>query len=241
MTRPPDDQPGDGGDHAEIAARLQASLTAPVLDPAVRARHLQAIRARAAALPTPAHAPASAPASTHAAAPPSLGRRLASTLSAAGLVVVMGASGAVAASHHTVPGDTLYPLKQAAEQLVLAAPLPPARTVERHLTFADRRLDEAATLADHGDDPALLAEAIAAHARLLARAGELAGADTQLAGRVDAAAIVARRRLALLVEQGLPEVAADQARAALSAADARLGPRPPTSPDTPQPAPSVPD
>lgn len=238
----PDDQPGDGdgdgGDRAAVAARLHAALTGPSLDPAVRARHLQAIRDRAAALPTPTPAPAPAvtPARSHVTAARGLGRRLASSVSAAGLVVVLGASGAVAASHSSLPGDTLYPLKAATEQLVLAAPLPPSRTVERHVTFAERRLDEAADLAAREEAPALVAEAIAAHTRLMARAGELAEGDTELAGRVDAATVVAQRRLAALLEQDLPDLAADQAREALSAADARLDSRPaPGSPAIPSP------
>lgn len=230
---PPDEPLGDG-DHADVAARLHAALSGPSLDSATRQRHLHAIRTRVATLPAPAPAPTPAPVT----AAGGLGRRLASTVTAAGLVVVMGASGAVAASHDSLPGQAMYPVKQVTEQLVLAAPLPTEHAVERHLTFADRRLDEAAALADRDADPDLVAQAIAAHARLLARADELAGDDIQLTGRVDAATGVAQRRLAHLLDQGLPEVAARQARAALSAAEARLERRhapPPATPQAPSP------
>ncbi|HVM13263.1 MAG TPA: DUF5667 domain-containing protein, partial [Egibacteraceae bacterium] len=225
MSMHPVDEPLGDGDHADVAARLHASLSGPSLAPATRQRHLQAIRTRAATLPAPAPIPA---------AGAGLGRRLASTVTAAGLVVVMGASGAVAASHDALPGQVLYAIKQVTEQLVLAAPLPAEQVVQRHLTFADRRLHEAATLTGRDADPARVAEAIAAHTRLLARADQLAGDDRQLTGRVDAATASAQRRLSGLLERGLPEVAADQARAALSAAEARLDRRPEARPPAPQ-------
>lgn len=232
---PPDqpDAPLGEDDHAEVAARLQTSLTGPSLDPATRQRHLQAIRARAASLPAPAAA--SSPVAVGGWA-----HRLASTVAAVGLVVVLGASGAVAASHDALPGQALHPVKLLSEQLVLAAPMSTQRAVDRHLLFADRRLDEAATLAHRDAEPALVAEAITAHARLLTRAGELADDNTQLAARVDAAATVAHRRLALLLDEGLPEVAADRARAALSAAEARLDRRP-AAPSPAETAPDTPD
>lgn len=243
----PVDEPGGDGAHADVAARLHASLAAPGLDPAVRQRHLRAIRARAAALPTPAPAPAvprptparapAAPTAAPTARAPAGGgwaRRLASTVSAAGLVVVLGASGAVAASHDALPGQALYGVKEVSERLVLAAPLPAGVAVDRHLAFADRRLDEAGALVDAGRDPALVADALAAHARLMERAGALAGEDRELAGRVEAAALVARDRLTSLLEGGLPDVAADQARAALTAVHERLD-RQPGTPATPTP------
>lgn len=237
MNIDPVDEPGGDGAHADVAARLQATLGGPELDPAVRRRHVQAIRDRAAALPipAPAHAPAPAPASAGG----GWARRLASATAAA-LVMVMGASGAVAASHGAVPGHALYPVKEVSERLVLAVALPTGLAVDRHLTFADRRLDEAATLVDRDGDPALVAAAIAAHARLMERAGALAGDDREVTGRVEAATLMARRRLASLLEQGLPEVAAEQARAALSASQERLDRRPAVPPPTPGAPPALP-
>lgn len=229
MTNNPVDQAGGDGVYTDVAARLHATLGAPVLDPAVRQRHLQAIRDRAASLPTPAPAYAPSP------APAASGwvRRLASGVTAAGLVAVMGASGAVAASHGSLPGDTLYSVKEVTEHLVLAAYLPTGLAVDRHLTFADRRLDEAETLVDRDGDPALIAEAIAAHARLLERAGDIADDDGELASRIETANLVAHGRLAHLLDAGLPEVAANQARAALSAGQERLDRHPATPPATP--------
>ena len=49
----PVDEPLGDGDHADVAARLHASLSGPSLAPATRQRHLQAIRTRAATLPAP--------------------------------------------------------------------------------------------------------------------------------------------------------------------------------------------
>lgn len=64
------------------------------------------------------------------------------------------------------------------------APAGPA--LDRHLTFADRRLDEAEALVDRDGDPALVAETIAAHTRLLERAGDPPDDDWELASRVEA-------------------------------------------------------
>ncbi|MEX2621252.1 MAG: DUF5667 domain-containing protein [Egibacteraceae bacterium] len=260
MSTHPADEPDDHGEHAEVAARLHDSLTAPALDPAVRARHVQALRERAAALPTPAGrpgaaatpSPAPAPAAADAPAghagrpaPHRVGRRLASTTAAAGLVLVMGASGAVAAAHQSLPGETLYRVKAATEQLVLAAPLSIGRSVERHLTFAQRRLDEARDLVAGARDPALVLQALTAHTRLMARAGELAGSDADAADRVAAATVVARRQLDRLLAGGLPDAAADQAHAALEAGNTRLerrpapAPSPPESRPTPDPRPDA--
>lgn len=227
MSMQPTDEPFSDGDDADLAARLHASLSGPSLAAATRQRHVHAIRAKAATLSVPAPAPS---------ADRGWGRRLASTATAAGLVVVMGASGAVAASHDSLPGQALYRVKQATEQLVLAAPLPPGHLVDRHLSFADRRLREAITLADRDAQPTLVGEALTAHTRLLDRAGALAADDAALTARVDVAAAAAERRLSHLLAQGLPAAAADQARAALSAVQARLDRRPQTSP----PATSVP-
>lgn len=225
----PSDTYGDG-DHADAAARLHTSLTGPSLDPATRQRHLDAIRARAATMPTPTPAPVPARARTG----DGLVRRLASTVTAAGLVAVLGASGAVAAAHDALPGHTLYPVKHVTEQLVLAAPMSTERAVAHHLAFAGRRLDEAAALADRDADATLVAGAIAAHTQLMTRAGTLAHDHPDLADQVDTATRRARQQLAQLLDQDLPAVAADRARAALSAADARLDRHPlPASPPPP--------
>lgn len=231
MTRDPNHDAPGGDEHGDVAELLHASLTEPAMSSAARARHLRAVRERAAALPSPAPVRAAG----------GLGRRLASALTGVGLVAVLGASGAMAAAYDTVPGDSLYPVKTASERIALAAPLPTALTVERRVAFADRRLDEAVQLTARDQNPALTAEAIAAHARLMAHAWELAESHRDLTDRVEAATAAAQRRLARLLARGLPEVAAEQARAALSAADARLDRQPASPPAAPPPAAPRPD
>lgn len=248
MNVPPADDLFDDGDHADVVARLQACLTSPSLDDAVRARHREAIRVEAMrAHPGRPAAPAPAPAPA-----PARARRLALTLAAAGLVVVMGATGAVAASGDALPGQLLYPVKELTEQVVLAAPLPAQMALDRRLAYADRRLWETEALVEQGGDPALVAEALAAHEELMSAAEALGDDDVDLADQVEAAAAVAHGRLTHLLEEGLPEVAASRARAALSAAAERLDraappatrpdpPAPGRQPDGPQQRPERPD
>ena len=61
------------------------------------------------------------------------------------LSLLVGGSVAYA-SANALPGDALYPVKTAIETVQLAVSLDEARDAELHLTFARRRLDEAAAL-----------------------------------------------------------------------------------------------
>ncbi|MDQ4078536.1 MAG: DUF5667 domain-containing protein [Chloroflexota bacterium] len=62
------------------------------------------------------------------------------------ILTVMGGGGAVVASVHALPTDTLYPVKQAVEAVRLAASLSSAKDLELHLAFATKRLEEAVAL-----------------------------------------------------------------------------------------------
>jgi hypothetical protein len=61
------------------------------------------------------------------------------------------------ASAHSLPGETLYPVKRATEAVRLLF-TPPSQQAAFHATLAQRRLDELVALAERGDaDPARLA------------------------------------------------------------------------------------
>lgn len=66
------------------------------------------------------------------------------TASIVGAVVLLGV-GIVAASEHAQPGDLLYGVKQASEQLRLTLASDEAEVGQLHLRLAERRLDEVAT------------------------------------------------------------------------------------------------
>jgi hypothetical protein len=61
-------------------------------------------------------------------------------------VVLLAGGGTVYAATGALPGDALYPLKTTVEDVRLAVSLSGARDAELRLTFAARRLEEAATL-----------------------------------------------------------------------------------------------
>jgi hypothetical protein len=76
---------------------------------------------------------------------------------------------AVSASASSVPGDVLYPVKRAAEQVRLTL-VPPQEQIELHVEFARQRLEELQVLADRGEvSEDLLAEIAAGTTLVLER------------------------------------------------------------------------
>lgn len=68
------------------------------------------------------------------------------------VVTVLGSTvGTVAASGSALPGEVLYPVKRASEQVRLALELSPTAKAERYLAYAERRADEAVELAERGN------------------------------------------------------------------------------------------
>ncbi|MGE5139893.1 MAG: DUF5667 domain-containing protein [Rudaea sp.] len=141
--------PDDG--YGQLAAELSRVMLeeSPRLSPAVQARHLALLRARA----RPAKE----------AGPPSFrwpvgafARLVQATAGA--IVVVLIASGISTASGSSLPGSALYPIKRLSEQgSVLIAPSAGARA-RMWMNLASIRLDEAQRLASRQEpvDPALL-------------------------------------------------------------------------------------
>jgi hypothetical protein len=103
------------------------------------------------------------------------------------MVVCLLLGSAVSASAASVPGDLLYPVKRAAEQVRLAL-TPELQRADLHLEFARQRLQEVQVLTDRGEVPAdLLAEISSETTAVLERAAALPqdGRRTVLASLTD--------------------------------------------------------
>ncbi|MGQ9888110.1 MAG: DUF5667 domain-containing protein [Aggregatilineales bacterium] len=140
---------------AEVRPALEAALlTARLRQPAMPAASVDALELRLRGTMLARRRPA--PALTGLA-------RLAAAVAIVMLALLGTGGGAVVASENAVPGEALYPIKRLWEEIVLAlAPL----TGERDaiwLWIAQRRLDEAETLAARGQlTPQALADLLAA-------------------------------------------------------------------------------
>ncbi|MFU8796217.1 MAG: DUF5667 domain-containing protein [Dehalococcoidia bacterium] len=66
------------------------------------------------------------------------------------VLVLSGIGGATYAAQGSLPGDTLYPVKVATEQLALRLPGDDVSRAERGQSFADRRVEEIVDLAAQG-------------------------------------------------------------------------------------------
>lgn len=250
------------GDEPGVEARLRAELGAGGLPTAVRQRHLARLQALTEELgpaagdggraPRPGETPATARARPRwftASAPP----RAAAASVAMLAVLVFGTGSAVAASMGALPGEALYPVKQAVERVQVAASWSAAREVAAYLDAAETRLDEAGRLAAGEGQFDELAPTLDRHEAALASAAEQAGDDAELTRAVDEATAAAAVRLARLLDE-LSDTAPPQARAALSDALQRLEgrlpqePQPDARPGTPErspegdePAPAAPE
>ena len=198
-------------------------LASSALPAEARARHLHAIRMRAAELGPPA---GEREARTLSPAPLKEGLRRRGRRAAAVAGVWMGTlslgTGVAAASAmNDLPGQPLYGLKRAVEAVQLHLPGDAQDDVRRRLELAARRLAEAEALHANGADATLLAATLADAQTLIDDAGELAEGDAQLTSAVAGSASQARVRLAELLSGGLPEQAADRAREAIEAATER--------------------
>ena len=198
-------------------------LASSALPAEARARHLHAIRMRAAELGPPA---GEREARTLSPAPLREGLRWRGRRAAAVAGVWMGTlslgTGVAAASAmDDLPGQPLYGLKRAVEAVQLHLPGDTQDDVRRRLELAARRLAEAEALHANGADATLLADTLTDAQTLIDDAGELAEGDAALTSTVAGSASQARVRLAELLSGGLPEQAADRAREAIEAATER--------------------
>src|SRR5512133_933929 len=116
---------------AEVADALRSELAAHQLDPAVANRHLeQVLNGSATVVRMPARPPPSGW---------DVRRRVAAVVLAAALVLAP----ATMASAAALPGQAMYPLKLAIEQLRLASvQWSPAREAGQRIRVADERLEE---------------------------------------------------------------------------------------------------
>lgn len=67
-----------------------------------------------------------------------------------GLLLVLAAPGALALSARALPGDPLYSTKLAIEHVRLAMARDPAKEVDLHVEFAQRRMEELSEISNHG-------------------------------------------------------------------------------------------
>jgi uncharacterized membrane protein YgcG len=92
--------------------------------------------------------------------------RWAAVAACVALVFVFAVGGSVAASTNSVPGDTLYPVKTAAEQVQLKLTFSKAAKARLQAKFAERRAWEMARLAKRGNTAKLGALAVRFEAHL---------------------------------------------------------------------------
>ena len=95
------------------------------------------------------------------------------------VVALVAAGGTVVASADALPGDALYTVKTTAEDVQLALSPNDLHSAELHLTFADRRLGEAAACLDQerSED---LRQALNGYAAQVESIGVLTGQDSRL-------------------------------------------------------------
>jgi hypothetical protein len=81
-------------------------------------------------------------------------RRIALAMASVMVTILVG-GGAFFASLHTVPGETLYPVKLAMEDLRLTVAFSDVDKTKYHVQFAERRANEMMKVATEGDDSQL--------------------------------------------------------------------------------------
>jgi hypothetical protein len=128
----------------DAAGRIRGALAATP-SPQVQARHLDLIRKAAG------RAAEGSPRSLFALRRPRFVRtwvfRPALVL---GLLLLLATPAALALSARALPGDPLYSAKLAIENVRLAMPQDPEKSVDLHVEFAQRRMEELSQLSGHG-------------------------------------------------------------------------------------------
>jgi hypothetical protein len=113
--------------------------------------------------------------------------RWAAVAACVALVFVFAAGGTVAASSGSVPGDTLYPVKTATEQVQMKLTFSEAAKAKLQARFAERRAREMARLAEKGRTAQLgaLASRFKAHlAKIEQLAAQIEAADPEDGERI---------------------------------------------------------
>jgi uncharacterized protein DUF5667 len=139
------DRYGDAPEVADLmaaAGQIRGALTTETPSAEAQARHLQMIREAADRLAAEAR-----PAPRR---PRVVRRFVLRPVLAMGLLLALAAPGALALSARAMPGDALYSTKIAVEEVRLAMARDPAKEVDLHVEFAQRRVDELSQLKDEG-------------------------------------------------------------------------------------------
>lgn len=254
-----DEHGADGARPDEVEALLRGVAVQERLRPEARAAHLERLRARAEALgPRGAQGRRRVAAASWSRIASVLQNRAAAAALALAVLAVLGTGGTALAARAALPGDLLYGVKTAVEQVASIRHTSAEAVVADRLERSGRRLDEVEALVEAGADAGLVAETLDAHDALLAEAVARAEGEPELEARVAEAAGVAAARLTALLEGGLPAGASDDAREALEMVLDRLdagtetpggppgdtpaGPRPDPAPDAgPRPDRGPPD
>jgi|GEM_PF-6840607 len=150
-----------------------------------------------------------------------LQQRWATASAAAAFAVLIGSFGLVRASDDALPGQNLYPVKHAAEQVRLALDFSPVAKAQRYLVYAQRRGQEMAQLIQEGNRQELPAAQRALDQNVASAAVIAAGLDqpdavADLQARISANASQVLAGLQDTMQQS-PGAAKDQARASLKA------------------------
>ncbi|MGH2689265.1 MAG: DUF5667 domain-containing protein, partial [Actinomycetota bacterium] len=132
----------DLDDLVETAGRIRGAVMTAGPSPAAKAKHLHMIREEAARLEAEAR-----PAPRR---PRFVRRFVLRPALVMGLLLVLAAPAALALSARAVPGDPLYSTKIALEQARLAIANDPAKEVDLHVEFAQRRVEELNALTKEG-------------------------------------------------------------------------------------------
>jgi hypothetical protein len=119
--------------------------------------------------------------------------------------------GVVRAAADTLPGDTLYPVKRAAEATQIALSINDANDTRLHIRFANRRLEEAAALLQNNHIPQAKQAAadyetqIQTILTLLESSSLTAAEQTALANQLISETEEHQTKLARLLEQAVPD------------------------------------
>jgi hypothetical protein len=141
-TLAPDDASGDLGRLATLARTVTDEVELPVLDADARDRMRTRVMAEV-------HRDLDEAATETTAAPPR--RRGVMALTGGAAAVVIGTAGVAVAAQDALPGDVLYPVKQATESVRVAAAGDPTEQGRLELALAEVRLEELTAAARRGD------------------------------------------------------------------------------------------
>jgi len=200
-----------------LAAEVRRSLASSP-SPEAHARHVRNLLERARHVPASARPAARTRRGRILRSPVHVSRRAALVTAGTVLGLMLSGSAAVAASQSALPGQPLYGVKTATENVRLAFERAPSERARLHVEFALRRLEEAGKLASRGEANRAAAAAQASSrewAQAQAEAGRAAaGQRPDLEAHLAEVAAHQVDTLTAVLDK-LPETASEEARDAI--------------------------